>query len=181
MPRVFIGNVKGRPGRDGVRGETGRTGDRGTSYAARGEWVANAQYVNTAQIIDVVYYRGSSYYCKQTHSSSTPPDQDATNWDLICQGVERVSGRITLNPLDFSVSQSSDLYFATYTFPQGTFPADAMVDIYVTPTARERNGIMLGEVTSNSAKIYAESLTDISGVVVDVYYDRITPTVVNNA
>lgn len=181
MARILIGNVKGRPGRDGTPGRKGDTGDRGTSFVTRGTWVANTQYLKTAQVIDVVYYKGSSYYCKQTNYRSTPPDQDTAYWGLICGGIERVVGRITLNAMDFSASSLSDLYVATYTFPSGTFPSGVLADMRVSPMVKLTNGVQLGAITNDTVKIYAERLSGLNGIEVDVYYETITPTVVSNS
>ena len=180
MAMILLGNVKGNPGRDGTPGPKGITGDHGTSFVVKGQWSANTNYLNTDQVIDVVLYRGSAYYCKQSNYGSTPPKDDTTNWGLFCSGIERVVGRITLSSMDFSASGTSGLYSATYTFPQGTFDASALCNLSVDPIKRMRNGIQLGAVTGNTATIYASDLYMISGTVVEVYYESIIPTVVVN-
>lgn len=180
MAQILLGNVRGMQGRDGAQGEKGSTGARGTSFVVRGQWVKNTSYLNTDQVIDVVFYRGSAYYCKVSYYGETPPDQDATHWGVFCNGIERVVGRITLSAIDFSYSSVSRLYMATYSFPQGTFQNGVLCDMRVDQSARIQNGLQLGEVLNDNVKIYATSISGINNVVVEVYYENIVPTVVNN-
>src|SRR3954471_18568858 len=75
---------KGDLGDTGPRGLTGNTGPTGAQGPAgltwRGPWVPNAVYTQT----DVVYYAGSTYEAKLSHSfHSTTPDADTAYWQLV--------------------------------------------------------------------------------------------------
>lgn len=61
---------KGDTGNTGPQGEQGNQGIQGKSYNPRGVWASGTAYVNNATIIDTIFYNGSSYYCKVSHTAS---------------------------------------------------------------------------------------------------------------
>lgn len=73
---------------------TGGSGTQGKGYNPRGEWLTNTAYVNNTTTIDVVYYMGSSYYCKvSTNGSLSSPLIDTTTWGLLAKvGMDGMSG-----------------------------------------------------------------------------------------
>ena len=67
-------------------GEDGTNGTDGVSMRLAGEWTAEVEYLNNATQIDIVSKSGSSYGCKQSHTSSSanqPPN--SSYWQLLAQ------------------------------------------------------------------------------------------------
>lgn len=60
--------------------------DKGAGYTPRGAWSSGVAYVRNANTIDTVFYNGSSYYCKVSHTSSSsilPTNTDY--WDILAE------------------------------------------------------------------------------------------------
>jgi hypothetical protein len=63
-----------------LTGSTGATGTQGPAGLTwRGAWNPSTTYINN----DAVTYLGSSYRRQIGGTTSTPPDSDVTNWELI--------------------------------------------------------------------------------------------------
>ena len=92
MPSVDLGLVVGADGLPGTPGTPGAQGAQGKGFNPRGSWVAGTSYVNSVNVIDVVLYDASAYYCKQSHSRTVTPDNDPDYWGLLVQGG--VSGEV---------------------------------------------------------------------------------------
>lgn len=59
-------------------------GETGKGYNPKGDWQSGIVYSNTDTDIDTVYYDGSTYYCKQTHTSSDSIlPTNTTYWGLL--------------------------------------------------------------------------------------------------
>ena len=60
--------------------------DRGTGYNPRDVWKSGVTYVRDANIIDTVFYEGTSYYCKVSHtSSSSILPTNTAYWGILCE------------------------------------------------------------------------------------------------
>lgn len=75
---------QGEQGPTGPQGNTGPQGPVGKGYNPKGDWQSGIVYSNTDTDIDTVYYDGSTYYCKQTHTSSDSIlPTNTTYWGLV--------------------------------------------------------------------------------------------------
>lgn len=58
------------------------------------EWIfhesydSNYVYRNTDSFVDIVYYEGSSYYCKGKEVTGIEPFADGVNWAYLCKGYD---------------------------------------------------------------------------------------------
>lgn len=75
---------------NGAKGDTGEQGEQGVSLRGRGVWATSTDYVNNSSYIDFVYYDGKSYWCKVSHTSSTTPDLDPTNWGVLVDTPQEI-------------------------------------------------------------------------------------------
>lgn len=93
---VLIKNVGSK--KDAVLDITIPRGDKGVSMRMRGEWTAGTEYVNNAEYIDLVTYRGSLYGCTASHEASG--EMNTTDKDYwICLAEKGETGNV--ENLDF--------------------------------------------------------------------------------
>lgn len=60
--------------------------DKGTGFNPRGTWTSGTAYVRDTNTIDTVFYNGSSYYCKTSHTaSSTILPTNTTYWGMLAE------------------------------------------------------------------------------------------------
>ena len=172
MPSIDLGLVVGGQG---------DTGDTGVSMRVRGDWNSGMQYVNDTEYIDLVYYKGSAYYCKNTVSGNDSPYTDTTNWGLIANGAYRIFANITLLSRDFQ--SSGNRYAATYHFPQGTFPQNVVVYMNMDQRIIRDAGIEFGGVQNSVVVIFCDHPSvfdqyEIGLCIARIYCDVITTEVV---
>lgn len=75
---------KGDTGATGAAGPQGEQGPTGKGYYPQGSWIQDKPYTNSDTQIDTVSYNGSSYYCKQSHTSSAGASpENASYWGLL--------------------------------------------------------------------------------------------------
>ena len=185
MPKVDLGLVKGRTGEDGATGATGAPGANGKGYNPRGEWIAGTYYNNTADTVDVVYYQGSSYYCKSSGSGQTPPPDDSANWGLVVSGVSRMVFECTIDPLDWTTTGSTPFaYIAIKQFPHGFLDANGIYNLAMDNVIKEEYGVIVSEVSvsggvgNDSITFRAKELYQ-SDLPVKVYTDNVEEVVIN--
>lgn len=180
---VVLGNVRGTNGEKGERGNDGQKGDRGTSLRMRGKWTSGVQYVNSALFIDIVYYKGSSYYCKNTITSAISPDGDPTNWGTIATGTARVLANFQIQTADFEYdnSGSGHTYIATYHFQMGTFPQNGVVNMAMDQDIMRAGGVEFGGVQNDVAIIYCDDRSVFTAYTVyaKIYCDLVSTQIVS--
>ena len=130
-----IQGIQGEPGPTGPAGATGETGatgpqgpkgDTGKGYFPQSTWASGREYLATDSQIDVVLYNGSSYYCKQTHTSGTIIPTDTAYWGILANkgadglttsvnNVEQVNGNVSLDGTDIPYSNTVSGLVATET------------------------------------------------------------------
>lgn len=71
----------------GTLGTSGGIAGSGQSLRFRYEYSKIEEYVNNEEYIDLVYYNGSTYYCKETCTGITPSANDS-HWGYFTQGAE---------------------------------------------------------------------------------------------
>lgn len=70
----------GPQGERGIQGEKGIQGIQGIGYMPKDAWETGITYINDNTIINVVYYAGQSYYCKQTHLATVDKNPTHTEY-----------------------------------------------------------------------------------------------------
>ena len=75
--------AKGNTGPQGPTGPAGTQGPKGISMRVKGAWAASTAYVNDSSYIDIVTKDGSTYACKESHTSSSA--FETAKWTMIAQ------------------------------------------------------------------------------------------------
>jgi len=87
---------------------------RGTSFRARGEWVPDSQYYNSADFIDVVTYLGDLYYCKISNKTTNLPIEDLINWGIYTEKGVSFRAKGSWNTASDYVNNNDYIDIVTY-------------------------------------------------------------------
>lgn len=64
----------------------------GERYIFHEEYDPEYNYKNTGLLVDLVYYEGSTYYCKRDSVVGITPEDDKVNWVYFCRGGSGTGG-----------------------------------------------------------------------------------------